>query len=526
MLGGIILRNEVLAKLPHLEPEDFFSPKHQAVFGAMRNLESRGRPIDPITLELELDRKHDDDGRSKFEAIGGHVYLAELALRVPTPDNVVDYARQVVEAKLVRNIRVLCDEIAIEAIDRKTSGGELLRLLRSGLSVFEARAAHGDLAPIRWRAPDLAGLITENATLPWVSLRLGVDLVELARARAKSVVMITAASGAGKSSFALELLWRHAIEVGPAIFFSLELDADEAGGRIIGQRCAASWEDSLRCRVPLHEMQRALDLPRLVILAGDDAVPDKLVTAVETLRAENPGQPILVCVDYLQILELETYARDERSKVKDAVEWLRRLAQRLKVVILAISQTSRAAAQKLKDGQLVGADTASTGAESSQIERAGTLTISLGGKRDLEDGTSTIDVSIGKGRMGQGDRVVPANYDGRIGTWRITGEARSATEVRAERATEHRSAAVSAAMDAIAGYLARAKEPRSRNDVRKNLHLKPAIALAAFKQLLAEPDPKRVVRVKGKKPGGFYQLWSPTRATEAGRDLVPDEVED
>lgn len=492
----------------------------------MRNLETRGRPIDVLTLETELDRRHGEDGRSMFDAIGGQVFLGELAGRVPTADNAVEYARQVREARLVREIRVLCSEAVHEAIDRKTSGPELLQLLRVGIARLDERAREdGQLAPIRWRAPALPDLITENATLPWVSLRLGADLVEIARARAKSVVMVTAASGAGKSSFTLELLWRHAIDVGPAIFFSLELDADEAGGRIVGQRCAATWEDALRCRVPLHEMQRALDLPRLVILAGDDAVPDKLVAAVETLRAENPGQPILVAVDYLQILELETYARDERSKVKDAVEWLRRLSQRLKVVILAISQTSRVSAQKLKDGQLVGADTAATGAESSQIERAGTLTISLGGKKDLEDGTSSVDVSIGKGRMGQGDRVIPANYDGKTGLWRIVGEARPASEIRAERAAQQQSAAVAAALDAIAGHLANATEPKSRVQIKKHLQIKNAVASAAFKALLAE-QPPRVVRVKGKKPGGYYQLWTPDRAAEAGRDLVPDGVED
>jgi replicative DNA helicase len=78
ILGGIILRNDVLLQLETLEIEDFYHHQHKVVFEAIRNLEAAAKPIDVVTLENEIAKK------GKLEAIGGIAYLGELALRVPT----------------------------------------------------------------------------------------------------------------------------------------------------------------------------------------------------------------------------------------------------------------------------------------------------------------------------------------------------------------------------------------------------------------------------------------------------------
>jgi hypothetical protein len=89
ILGGVILRNDVLAQLDDLEVDDFYDMKHRIVFSAMRALAAAGRPIDVVTLEAEVEKQE------KLDAIGGVAFFGELALKVPTPDNVVDYAAQV-----------------------------------------------------------------------------------------------------------------------------------------------------------------------------------------------------------------------------------------------------------------------------------------------------------------------------------------------------------------------------------------------------------------------------------------------
>ena len=86
VLGGILLRNDVLSMLDKLEVDDFYDPRHQAIMAAVRALEDASKPIDEVTLDAQL------QSMGKLEAVGGMAYIAQLGLRVPTADNVVHYS--------------------------------------------------------------------------------------------------------------------------------------------------------------------------------------------------------------------------------------------------------------------------------------------------------------------------------------------------------------------------------------------------------------------------------------------------
>src|SRR5580692_9361151 len=98
ILGGILLRNEVLGHLEMLEVDDFYDPKHRIVFESVRNLEAGSKPIDAVTLQAEIEK------RGKLDAIGGPAFLSELQLLVPTPDNVYAYAEIVQERHPARKL--------------------------------------------------------------------------------------------------------------------------------------------------------------------------------------------------------------------------------------------------------------------------------------------------------------------------------------------------------------------------------------------------------------------------------------
>jgi hypothetical protein len=100
ILGGVLLRNDVLTQLDTLEVEDFYDHRHKVVFQAIRNLESAGKPIDIVTLENEIEKA------GKLEGIGGMAMLGELALRVPTPDNVLSYTEIVQDKSQARKLMI------------------------------------------------------------------------------------------------------------------------------------------------------------------------------------------------------------------------------------------------------------------------------------------------------------------------------------------------------------------------------------------------------------------------------------
>lgn len=385
----------------------------------------------------------------------------------------------------------------------------------------DATRAGEPRSPPRHHGPDLAALVMERSSLPWIELVVGEDRQAIARARSGQVVVLTAASGAGKSTLAIECCWRHAADVGPALYVSCELDAEEVGARLIGQRCGVSWEAALSGEVP--GARDVVALPRLVVLEGDDARlegPRSATASLAWLRSQYPDEPTLVVIDYVSILPPrdDGASRDERIRVAGIAEYIRRWAKSVGVVVLAVSQTSRETARKLRAGDITGADTASTGAESAQIERMAAVTIALGKATRRDDGADAVDLSIGKGRMGQGDRVIPMLFDGRTGSWRVSGPSVPGSDHRASTTAQRKQETMREVGDLIVGYLNRNDAPCSRKTVQAAIRRGRNPVLAAITALLASGE---IVEVAGKRTGGALALWTTERATAAGIAIAP-----
>lgn len=128
ILGGILLRNEILGLLDTLEIDSFYDNRHKVVFSAIRTLQAKSHPIDVVTLEAEIERQ------GKLEAIGGVAFLGELAMRVPTPDNVEAYAEIVNEKAVSRQVMLGLSELMEEGYDLSLEGDALVAAL-SGLAL-------------------------------------------------------------------------------------------------------------------------------------------------------------------------------------------------------------------------------------------------------------------------------------------------------------------------------------------------------------------------------------------------------
>jgi hypothetical protein len=367
---------------------------------------------------------------------------------------------------------------------------------------------------------DLIPLLAAAAAVPFVPITLGRD--ELVRIRVGGIVTIIAGSGAGKTSITACAVVEHARERGPAIVASLELPIEELAARIVGQSAGRSWEEALTGEVESLAVCGALDLPRLAILDRDIASLATLERAIGEARARFSDEPILVAVDYIQIVESEE--REIRARVGDTMRRLSKIARTGRVVMLALSQTSRASGRALGAGESLGAETMTSAAEASDIERWSSITLALGSKSSpAEDGSVIVDLSIGKDRMHGGDRVLPARYDGRTGVWRIAGEAKPAMEVRAERAASKDRGEVDAAKDGIRGFVARSTEPVTREDLRGAAKRKKSITDAAVEELL---DVGELVEVRSRKSRAkHWKIWTPAKAAEAGIAVVSDNTE-
>lgn len=127
ILGGVLVRPAMLEHLHDLEVDDFYDSRHRIVWGAIRNLDAKGRAVDVVTVQAEIEKQ------GRLDAVGGMMghagaiaFLGELTLSVPTPDNVVEYKAAVQTLARNRELLVALGSALTRALDWPHDPRELL----------------------------------------------------------------------------------------------------------------------------------------------------------------------------------------------------------------------------------------------------------------------------------------------------------------------------------------------------------------------------------------------------------------
>lgn len=102
VIGAVLQRNEVLERLT-LQPRDFMNPVRGAIWTAMLELEVAGKPIDPVTIPIQL------NGRGATHAV---VEMSECLRGGWTVDNVEYYADNISSASEERRLRISLSALA------------------------------------------------------------------------------------------------------------------------------------------------------------------------------------------------------------------------------------------------------------------------------------------------------------------------------------------------------------------------------------------------------------------------------
>jgi hypothetical protein len=366
------------------------------------------------------------------------------------------------------------------------------------------------------RGPEIIADIWDHRDEPLVPLEIGGGV--LVETYLGGIVLLIGGTGAGKTSLALDVAIHHAVNRGPAIVASLEMPLQIIGARIVGIRCHESWAGVLRGAVA-HEEMLGQWPGRLRIVERRDATIDNLRASVAVARRDYPDEPVLVVVDYVQIMDNEE--REIRRRIARAMMELDVLATEHRAVVLALSQGSRASSRQLASGAKLGRETADAGAEAAELERWSVYTIGIGGHVPTDGDWSTVDLSIGKGRIGGGDTVRPACYCGRTGAWRITGDAQTAAEVRAERESKRAGKGQHDAESAILRAAGQAAEPKTRAELGSLAGVGKAGTRSAAITALLDRGELVEVRVRANPRGAVsWKVWTRERAAAAGIGII------
>lgn len=329
VIGAVLLSPDNLALLPDLASTHFASPWARHAWNAIRNLETAGRPIDLTTISDELSRvrslrnEHRDEPELHAETAASDAgifgYLGECALKMPTVDNAVEYARRVKDHALRRRLLETLGEIVTEGSDAAITGAELLTRALAGLSVLDAESPEnvstiGDV--LKRRVAQLEEIARQRA-LGLTSLtgfHTGVEKLDekLGGWQPGIVSIVAARPGMGKSSLGLATADACSAHGFGVHLFSLEDTEAAYADRVLSRHSSVPAEALRNCSLSRGQMSNvSLSLHELKKREGwlvdgrSGTTAQEIVRSVRRHKRTNATR--VVIVDYVQLVAKPTH---------------------------------------------------------------------------------------------------------------------------------------------------------------------------------------------------------------------------
>jgi replicative DNA helicase len=348
VLGSVLVDREIMGIVSEiLEPGDFYTPVHEVIFAALRDLFNRGEPLDKIAVSEELRR------RELLDKIGGPTYLTMLMDTVQTAASAAHYAKIVREKAILRQLIHAGTQIAQLGYEGEDDVEEALDRCEQLIFSIGSRNLHGDFSRIKDLLKDTFEFINQQYHLRGerTGLTSGFpDIDNLTTGfQPGNFIIIAARPGMGKTSFGLNMAVAAARELDqPIAFFSLEMSNNELVQRLVCAEARLSTLDLRRGNIPedawdriSHAMGTIGELPIFLDDTGGLTVTE-VRSRCRRLKASSGLGAIFV--DYLQLLRPGVLSRNanRNEELSEICRTLKVTAKDLGVPIVALAQLNRA----------------------------------------------------------------------------------------------------------------------------------------------------------------------------------------
>jgi replicative DNA helicase len=352
---GAMLKNPrcVREVVDLLEPRDFYSTRHQAIWKAVQALEAEGKPIDYTILADKLRQQ------GTYEASGGLLYLSEIGLATPTSAFIVHYAKIVVRSSLHRRLISLSQGLAEAAWRDDKTPEALMAELERRLAKLNQRAVEDDGVAIE-QATDavMATLDVEREAFAAHDHSKGTymagyktGLVDLDNTllgmKPGDLIYLAARTSVGKSVLVQQIAMHVANHQGAVYYASLEMSMPKLMHRAITMATGVPRHELARGNVSNDQYKAIQDFAakhRQLKLRWDTTARTVEQIQRRALRwADMLNEPLaLVVVDYVQLLRDQQSPRSNRyENVSLASHNLKDMAEKLGCTVLAPAQVSR-----------------------------------------------------------------------------------------------------------------------------------------------------------------------------------------
>ena len=324
-------------------PDDFWDPRHAAVWSAITALAERGAVCDPITVAAEL------TARDQLAQVGGSLMLADMFGAAIIPAHAVAHARIVADRATQRRTLAAAQKIRAMALRGGEDPAAMVEAAQQVLDRVqpnmhtETRSVGDIVAEVidRMDDPDADGLPT-----PWADLN--EVLGGLAGGR---LYMVGARPAIGKSLLlqGLAVHWATTHHK-PTLFASCEMPGHELTRRMVAAasgvhygKLGGRWITTDE-RAAVEQVAGAMPQTHRLLEVADEATQTVASIRAAARRMQRKGGLGLVVVDYLQLLTPGTSSRRDRNREQEVAETtrgLKRLAMELEVPVVVASQLNR-----------------------------------------------------------------------------------------------------------------------------------------------------------------------------------------
>lgn len=346
ILGGLMLNHDAFDLVAdQIDVLDFYSPAHQKIYQAVKDLHTKGKPVDLVTVTDQLQSKNE------FDSVGGYVYLTQLLEKTISSANISAYTHIVKEKSLLRKLISTSTNIIENAykseLDVQTvldiAEGEILKVSESkndgGLldSMQIVKDSIKRIEELYQRKEEITGIPSGFTQLDRMTSGF----------HAGQLVVIAARPSMGKTAFSVNIAAHAALRAKKSVaYFSLEMSREDLMVRLLAAEAKVHM-GSLR-----NGRLQDSDWPRLIAAAGSISeaklyVDDTPGISPHEVRArarrlKSKGELDMIIIDYLQFMQLKQVRESRAVEVSEISRQLKSIAKELQVPVIALAQLNRA----------------------------------------------------------------------------------------------------------------------------------------------------------------------------------------
>lgn len=355
LIGSIFLDPQILPDiLEEIRSNDFYNQQYQIIFKIIEDLFDKGLPVDVITVMENL------RNANLLEKAGGEDKLIYLAEVVPTPANALYYAKIIKDKSLLRSLVSASTEI-VEATRTIGEAEEILDFAEKKIfEIAESRATrtYDSVPNIVHNVFEKLDELKKRASIEPNALVTGLPTGFISLDRLTSgfhrsdLIIIAARPSMGKTAFALNVASNLAIKYKtPIAMFNLEMSKEQLVQRIL---CAEAQVDLQKVRTGMLSnddwnklVNAAHKLSQSKIVVDDEPGLDPRTLRAKARRMKREYGIEAIFIDYLQLMSSKSRGSESRQQeISEISRSLKLLARELNVVIVALSQLSRAVEQR------------------------------------------------------------------------------------------------------------------------------------------------------------------------------------